>query len=73
MIMTCSTPRPAFLLVCLLLSVVSPIRSWTQEIRLSDWTTISSLYTVNAIDVDSSGRVWAATTGGVVTYDEGSG
>ena len=73
MIMTCSTSRPAFLLACLLLSVVSPIRSWTQEIRLSDWTTISSLYTVNAIDVDSSGRVWAATTGGVVTYDEGSG
>ena len=73
MIMTCSTPRPAFLLISLILSVVSPIRSWTQEIRLSDWTTISSLYTVNAIDVDSSGRVWAATTGGVVTYDEGSG
>ncbi|MBU3698392.1 MAG: hypothetical protein FGM33_00050 [Candidatus Kapabacteria bacterium] len=44
-----------------------------QEIRLSDWTTLSSLYTVNSIDVDASGRCWAATTGGVVSYDAASG
>ncbi len=57
------------LITCIvLLSVLSATPAMAQELRLSDWQTISSLYTVRSMDVDANGACWAATTGGVVRY-----
>lgn len=55
--------------LCILALVLAPLVSFAQEIRLSNWQTISSLYTVRSMDVDASGVCWAATTGGVVRFD----
>ncbi|MFM8770514.1 MAG: hypothetical protein ACKOE4_00610, partial [Candidatus Kapaibacterium sp.] len=57
------------LTLCILALVLAPFKSFAQEIRLSDWQTISSLYTVRGMDIDASGVCWAATTGGVVRFD----
>ena len=69
------TPQMRMLAVMMsaLSLLIAPRLTRAQEIRLSDWTTLSSLYTVNSIDVDARGRCWAATTGGVVRYDAESG
>lgn len=48
---------------------IVPYEASAQEIRFSNWSTLSSLYTVNSMDVDVLGRCWAATTGGVVVLD----
>lgn len=40
-----------------------------QAVQVSDWRTFSSMRTVLASDVDSKGRIWAATSGGVFVYD----
>ncbi len=48
------------------------LSTWTlsaQTVQVSDWRTFSSMRTVIAADVDSKGRVWAATSGGVFVYD----
>ncbi len=39
-----------------------------QQVTLSNWNTISSLRTVRAADIDVSGDIWAATSGGVIRY-----
>lgn len=60
--------RRSLAIISTLFAVLTVIPAMSQEIRLSDWQTISSLYTVKAMDVDSEGACWAATTGGVVRY-----
>lgn len=60
--------RRSLAIISTLFVVLTVIPAMSQEIRLSDWQTISSLYTVKAMDVDSEGACWAATTGGVVRY-----
>ncbi len=60
--------RRSIAIISTLFAVLTVIPAMSQEIRLSDWQTISSLYTVKAMDVDSEGACWAATTGGVVRY-----
>lgn len=39
-----------------------------QTLLLSDWNTLSSMRTVRSADVDTDGRIWAATSGGVFSY-----
>lgn len=39
------------------------------QIRLDNWTTHSSMNSVRAAALDSSGHVWAATSGGVFRFD----
>jgi ligand-binding sensor domain-containing protein len=60
--------RRPFDIAIVLLSVLTAIPVIAQEIRLSNWQTISSLYTVKSMDVDAQGTCWAATSGGVVRY-----
>lgn len=50
----------------LLLAAVS--LSAQSSISLSDWQTFSTMRTVRAASVDSRGRVWAATPGGLFVY-----
>lgn len=56
------------LIIITLFAVLLSLPCLAQEIRLSNWQTISSLYTVKSMDVDAEGACWAATTGGVVRY-----
>ncbi|MDZ4745180.1 MAG: hypothetical protein SGJ05_04160 [bacterium] len=41
-----------------------------QSVQVSNWRTYSSMRAVAAADVDSKGRIWAATSGGVFVYDQ---
>lgn len=52
-----------------MLLAVSTIVALAQSVQVSDWHTLSSMRTVNSADVDSKGRIWAATNGGVFVYD----
>lgn len=45
----------------------------SQQVRLSDWETYSSMRTVRGADIDSRGRIWCATSGGVFIYDVATG
>jgi ligand-binding sensor domain-containing protein len=65
--------RRPFDIAIVLLSVLTAIPVIAQEIRLSNWQTISSLYTVKSMDVDAQGTCWAATSGGVVRYVPSTG
>lgn len=42
-------------------------------IQLTDWETYSSLQSVRQASVDSKGRIWCATSGGVFRFDPESG
>ncbi len=44
-----------------------------QSIQLSNWRTMSSLRTVRDADIDLRGRIWAATSGGVMVIDRTDG
>jgi ligand-binding sensor domain-containing protein len=65
--------RRPFDITMVLLTVLTAIPVVAQEIRLSNWQTISSLYTVKSMDVDAQGTCWAATSGGVVRYEPSTG
>ena len=56
----------AFVLCAL---VLASMTATAQTVQVSDWRTFSSMRTVTAADVDSKGRIWAATSGGVFVYD----
>jgi ligand-binding sensor domain-containing protein len=43
-----------------------------QQVYLSDWQTISSLYQIQAVDADADGTIWTATSGGVPRWTTGS-
>lgn len=49
--------------------IMSALTLQAQTVQVSDWRTFSSFRTVVAADVDSRGRIWSATTGGVFVYD----
>lgn len=63
-----TTMRRLLIIISLLIAVLTALTCSAQEIRLSNWQTISSLYTVKSMDIDAEGACWAATTGGVVRY-----
>ncbi|MFN8362011.1 MAG: two-component regulator propeller domain-containing protein [Candidatus Kapaibacterium sp.] len=49
----------------LLVVMVVPL---TAQIRLDNWKTHTSMYTVNATTTDGNGNIWSATSGGVFRY-----
>ncbi len=56
------------LLVVLLLALVPSVLM--SQIRLDNWKTHTSMYTVRATTVDGNGNIWSATSGGVFRYSE---
>ncbi|MCX6140196.1 MAG: hypothetical protein NTX15_05095 [Candidatus Kapabacteria bacterium] len=60
-------------IACILLfCLCGPAVGFAQSIQLSNWRTLSSLTTVRSADLDTTGRIWAATSGGVLVYDRRS-
>jgi ligand-binding sensor domain-containing protein len=59
------TTRISILCALLLAAVTLSAQS---TISLSDWQTFSTMRTVRAASVDSKGRIWAATPGGLFVY-----
>src|SRR5690349_15685216 len=57
-------------IVAVALCALSSSTLFAQAVQFSDWRTFSSMRTVTAADVDSRGRIWAATSGGVFVYDQ---
>ncbi|MBL7990957.1 MAG: hypothetical protein JNN25_05930 [Candidatus Kapabacteria bacterium] len=55
-------------LVCACVVVLLPSATLAQ-VRVSEWQTYSSLQNVRATASDRTGKVWAATSGGVFSYD----
>ena len=45
------------------------MQSNAQQLKLSNWQVHTSMFDVRSSTVDSQGRVWLGTTGGVVIYD----
>lgn len=65
--------RIALPLVLALYIAVGGADLLSQQVRLSDWETYSSMRTVRGADIDSEGRIWCATSGGVFIYDVATG
>ena len=51
------------------LFLLASYTSLYSQVRLDNWKTYSSMNTVRAATIDSSGHIWAATSGGVFRYD----
>ena len=58
--------RIVFIVLCL--SLTSSFGLFAQ-FRLDNWKTYTSLLNVTSAAVDSRGRIWAGTTGGIFIYD----
>ncbi|MBK9249844.1 MAG: hypothetical protein IPM69_17510 [Ignavibacteria bacterium] len=54
-----------FVLLVTLSAVIS-----SAQIRLDNWKTHTSMYTVRSATLDGKGNVWAATSGGVFRYND---
>ncbi|MBN9399278.1 MAG: hypothetical protein J0I17_03790 ['Candidatus Kapabacteria' thiocyanatum] len=57
------------LVLGLLCAYAIPCTLEAQQLQLTDWQTFSSLRSVRSASIDSEGRIWAATSGGVFVYD----
>ena len=56
-------------IVLLLILTFSILNFSNAQFRLTDWKTHTSMFETRETSIDSKGRIWAATSGGVYNYD----